>query len=160
MKGKALNSWKPGRAARFPEVEVTRGPVRNDSGATTYLFNGRYLVKAIADGLLGDVAAETWRTTPIGLTDRLIDISGIFRVLDRGSFDFEVIHIPTVLERDSWRCHICNGEIDRSLTHGPDRASLDHVMPIAKGGSHTYDNVKASHWRCNHRKGVKPLRDG
>lgn len=146
--------WTPRNAARFPTVQVTKGPAKNNAGLT-YYFNGRLLVEAIEEGLLGEEAARAWRTAPMGMTIQLFDINGIFRVLDRGSFDFEVIHILTVFERDGWRCHLCGGPIDSEVSHGPERWSLDHVVPIARGGGHTYDNVKASHWRCNHRKGTR-----
>jgi 5-methylcytosine-specific restriction endonuclease McrA len=33
--------------------------------------------------------------------------------------------------------------------------SLDHVIPLAREGSHTRDNVKLSHLACNLRKGTK-----
>lgn len=59
-------------------------------------------------------------------------------------------------ERDSWICHICSGEIDKTLKY-PNRYSLsvDHVIPLAKGGSHGYDNCKSSHWICNVLKSDK-----
>lgn len=150
----AIDDWKPSTATRFPTVVVTKAPAKNNAG-WTYFFNGRLLVDAIHSGLFGETAAAAWKAAPMGITDRLFDISGIFRALDRGSFDFEVIHIPTVMERDGWRCHICGDEVDRTVTHGLDRSSLDHVVPLARGGSHTYDNVRASHWRCNHSKGAR-----
>ena len=97
----AVNDWTPGNATRFPTIRVTKAPAKNNAG-WTYFFNDRLLVEAIAGGMLGDAAATAWKAAPMGMTDRLFDISGIFRVLDRGSFDFEVIHIPTVMERDRW----------------------------------------------------------
>ncbi len=46
--------------------------------------------------------------------------------------------------------------IDRLLKYpDPDSLSLDHVMPLARGGEHAIDNVQAAHLRCNVRKGVK-----
>lgn len=32
-------------------------------------------------------------------------------------------------------------------------ATLDHIHPLALGGSHTYDNVKAAHYGCNSQRG-------
>lgn len=59
-----------------------------------------------------------------------------------------------VFERDEWICHICNNLIDRHLRgEAWMRATLDHVIPLARGGTHTWDNVKASHWLCNMQKG-------
>jgi 5-methylcytosine-specific restriction endonuclease McrA len=55
-----------------------------------------------------------------------------------------------VFKRDKWTCGICHEAIDRTL-RWPDlmSASVDHVIPLAEGGSHTYDNVQAAHWLCN-----------
>jgi 5-methylcytosine-specific restriction endonuclease McrA len=33
--------------------------------------------------------------------------------------------------------------------------SLDHIVPIARFGPHTYTNVQAAHLICNMRKGVR-----
>lgn len=60
----------------------------------------------------------------------------------------------SVYERDGWQCGICHQPIDRTLHH-PDRmsVSLDHVVPLSRGGSHTPDNCQAAHWWCNVLKG-------
>lgn len=71
----------------------------------------------------------------------------------------DIIHLE-VFERDEWICHLCNGKIDRNLRGDAwMRATLDHVVPLCKGGTHTYDNVKASHWRCNMEKGDRLTSD-
>jgi 5-methylcytosine-specific restriction endonuclease McrA len=64
-----------------------------------------------------------------------------------------IIHLE-VFERDEWVCHLCGKLIER-WRRGNDwmRATLDHVIPLSKGGAHTYDNVRAAHWRCNMIKG-------
>ena len=56
----------------------------------------------------------------------------------------------TVFERDEWICNICHKLIDRTL-RGDNwwRATLDHIIPLCKGGTHTWDNVAAAHWKCN-----------
>jgi 5-methylcytosine-specific restriction endonuclease McrA len=33
-----------------------------------------------------------------------------------------------------------------------DPATLDHVIPLAKGGQHEVSNLAAAHWLCNLRK--------
>ncbi len=51
-----------------------------------------------------------------------------------------------IFDRDSWRCGICGQPIDPSFT-APHRMSksLDHIIPVSRGGSHTRDNVQATH---------------
>lgn len=58
-----------------------------------------------------------------------------------------------VFERDGWACGLCGGPIDPDVQH-PDKfsASLDHIVPLSRGGNHTYDNVQAAHLACNSRK--------
>jgi DNA-directed RNA polymerase subunit RPC12/RpoP len=58
-----------------------------------------------------------------------------------------------VFERDLWVCQLCLEPVDSELKW-PDllSASLDHVLPVAKGGKHTYSNVQLAHLMCNIRK--------
>jgi len=63
---------------------------------------------------------------------------------------YEPIRLATVLERDGWVCGICTEPISRAATYpDPMQPSLDHIVPMSKGGSHTYSNVQAAHHRCN-----------
>lgn len=58
-----------------------------------------------------------------------------------------------VYERDSWICKICNNPVDSGLDWpDPMSPSLDHVVPISKGGPHAYTNVQLAHLGCNSRK--------
>jgi 5-methylcytosine-specific restriction endonuclease McrA len=63
----------------------------------------------------------------------------------------EGIRNEVVAERDHWRCHICHGEVDRETW------SIDHLVPLSKGGDHSYDNVALAHWRCNVLRGAADL---
>lgn len=57
--------------------------------------------------------------------------------------------------RDKWRCHLCGEPLDRKAKF-PDRRSpsIDHLVPLALGGTDTPANVAAAHWGCNRAKGV------
>lgn len=58
-----------------------------------------------------------------------------------------------IFERDRWKCGICQKRINSKLKHPhPMSASLDHVIPLSEGGSHTRANTRASHLRCNIRR--------
>lgn len=50
-------------------------------------------------------------------------------------------------------CHICGKTIDYTLKY-PDRMAftIDHVVPLHKGGTDTIENVKAAHAACNSKK--------
>jgi 5-methylcytosine-specific restriction endonuclease McrA len=43
-------------------------------------------------------------------------------------------------------CHICQRPADPTDWH------LDHIIPLSRGGDHTYANVAVSHPMCNMRK--------
>ena len=67
----------------------------------------------------------------------------------------EVIVYQDVFVRDRWICGICGTSVDPLLEYpDPFSASLDHVIPLSKGGTHTYSNVQCSHLRCNVGKGA------
>lgn len=50
-------------------------------------------------------------------------------------------------------CHICGQPISYDLPWlDPGAFVVDHVIPLAKGGTDTIDNVKAAHRSCNSKK--------
>lgn len=53
-----------------------------------------------------------------------------------------------VLERDYWLCMLCMLPIDDG------DGTIDHVVPMSRGGAHTWSNVQAAHRSCNSRKGT------
>ena len=61
-----------------------------------------------------------------------------------------------IFERDGWVCQLCGDPIDPDR-QAPDlmSASLDHVVPLAARGEHTYENVQAAHLLCNIQKGAR-----
>jgi excisionase family DNA binding protein len=66
-----------------------------------------------------------------------------------GAFIEPVNHMA-VAERDRWLCGICGGVVTRETW------SLDHVVPLSKGGEHSYANVTLAHRRCNSARGNRP----
>jgi 5-methylcytosine-specific restriction endonuclease McrA len=66
----------------------------------------------------------------------------------------EKINHTEVFDEHEWVCHLCGCEIDRYA--GRDdwmRVTLDHVIPLSKGGQHVRSNVAPAHWKCNMEKG-------
>jgi hypothetical protein len=72
---------------------------------------------------------------------------------------YEYIDIYNIYKRDNWICGICGAKVNKRLKYpNPNSPSLDHIIPLSKGGSHTNDNVQISHLRCNLSKGNKILK--
>lgn len=52
-------------------------------------------------------------------------------------------------------CHLCGNEIDYDAASHlePLSFTIDHIIPLAKGGTDTIDNLAAAHRKCNRDKG-------
>lgn len=66
----------------------------------------------------------------------------------------------TVLERDGYKCRICG--ISKQYLDGKVpglgeylRLEIDHIVPIAQGGTSDESNLQCLCWRCNSLKGSK-----
>ncbi|MFB7195553.1 HNH endonuclease [Streptomyces sp. NPDC056240] len=55
--------------------------------------------------------------------------------------------------RDGWICGLCRDPVNQAYQHPDPRSpSIDHVRAIAVGGTDTRDNVRLTHWGCNHER--------
>lgn len=63
------------------------------------------------------------------------------------------INLQSVFDRDKGICKICGKpvNINERKEHGSGRMypTIDHIKPLSKGGSHTWDNVQLAHNHCN-----------
>ncbi len=68
----------------------------------------------------------------------------------------EDIDPEVVFISDEWACYLCGVSLVRGSDHryADNYATLDHVQPLARGGTHTYDNLRACCLACNTRKGA------
>jgi 5-methylcytosine-specific restriction endonuclease McrA len=74
----------------------------------------------------------------------------------RGASEVEKIDRLEIFERDHWRCGLCRERVGKKLSWPhPRSASLDHVVPLVAGGSHTRANVQLAHLECNIRKNAR-----
>lgn len=98
-----------------------------------------------------------WRRTPSGKAKRRAEKSSR-RAVERG-VEADLIDPIRVFERDGWRCHLCGCKTPRSLrgTYKDAAPELDHMVPLAANGTHTWGNVACACRRCNMKKGAKPL---
>jgi 5-methylcytosine-specific restriction endonuclease McrA len=64
---------------------------------------------------------------------------------NNGKIDYGIT-MQKLYTRDNRVCGICKKVVI------PDNWSLDHIRPISKGGTHTWDNIQLAHWICNVKK--------
>lgn len=60
------------------------------------------------------------------------------------------VHRARIYERDRWRCQICGKAVqqDAEVPH-PLAPTIDHIIPLALGGTHEPSNVQLAHFKCN-----------
>lgn len=68
------------------------------------------------------------------------------------------ITLERLVDRDHGICHICGEAVDYSdhvlsleghFIVGPDYPSIDHIVPVVRGGAHMWENVALAHHLCN-----------
>lgn len=84
------------------------------------------------------------------------------RIIANG--EVEIISLPRLVKRDNNICHLCGDKCDYndkwkkdngSTVYGKNYPSVDHLIPVSKGGTETWDNVKLAHCYCNSVKSAK-----
>lgn len=72
------------------------------------------------------------------------------------------IRLDTLILRDRGVCWICGGSVDRTDLKiapsgykypGDNYPVIEHVIPICRGGLHSWGNVRLAHHKCNAEKG-------
>lgn len=95
----------------------------------------------------GDVKPEPW-------SDRRRNNYHRRRALKKAAGTGDPVRMADIAERDGYRCGICSAPVDMDLAWPhPQSKSLDHVVPLTKGGSHDPANVQLAHLVCNTVKG-------
>lgn len=73
------------------------------------------------------------------------------------------ITLKKLIERDKNICYLCGRPCDISdkdgYKVGNSYPTVDHVIPISKGGTDTWDNVRLAHHICNSYKSDKAVTD-
>ena len=68
------------------------------------------------------------------------------------------ISLEKLIQRDEGICKICGRQVDTEdyyytdegyFIAGENYPSIDHIIPLAKGGTHTWDNIQLAHRHCN-----------
>ena len=68
------------------------------------------------------------------------------------------ISLEKLIQRDEGICKICGRQVDTEdyyyteegyFIAGDNYPSIDHIIPLAKGGTHTWNNIQLAHRHCN-----------
>lgn len=71
------------------------------------------------------------------------------------------ITLEGLYKRDNGLCWICGQPCDYSAEiNANNYPSIDHVKPLAKGGKHSWDNVRLAHHICNSIKSDRTIETG
>lgn len=66
----------------------------------------------------------------------------------------------SVFNAYNWVCVLCGEVIDRNVRFPSlDAATLEHLIPLSRGGSHSLENVRPAHARCNFEKADRLLEE-
>ncbi len=74
----------------------------------------------------------------------------------RKGVKYEPVNPLSVFRRDKWKCQLCGRSTPRTkrgTTHD-NAPELDHIIPFALGGEHTYANTQTACRKCNWAKGA------
>jgi len=135
---------------KYAERERLRGP-RNSEQDRAYQRTYREAHKA-------EIAAKTaaWRLAHPERNLELKEQASRRRRARLTGVPHEEFTRDEIFERDGWVCGICGEPVDPTLPWPHPRfKSLDHIIPIAKGGANTRANVQCAHTLCNARKSAR-----
>ena len=85
------------------------------------------------------------------------------RIKNNGEIDKDIT-LDKLYIRDNGICSLCGGECDYRdckvnekghFITGSLYPSIDHIIPLSKGGTHTWGNIQLAHFRCNSIKSDK-----
>ena len=105
--------------------------------AITLLWQGKVEVLEVYDRDIRGVSI-TLKLPAVMRLLRLVRLKDSHRAVK-----FSRINIFT---RDGYVCQYCNKK------HRTEDLTFDHIMPIARGGKKTWENIVTACWRCNNRK--------
>lgn len=76
----------------------------------------------------------------------------------------EDVSFDVVFKKDKGKCYICGIKVTTEFIDPNNKplnyATLDHVIPLNKGGLHCYDNVRLACYSCNGKKSDNIPKEG
>lgn len=155
------------RAVRRAGIQLN-GRKHNGNNQSQSKISDKQLSSEVASGLNCSEIAHKYGMSPervyrrarsIGLSinDSLSGGHWTRRATHYGCKAFDVsINLKTVITKYDGICQICGKPTDiTDIVNGHIRKkypTLDHIIPLSKGGTHTWDNIQLAHMECNSGK--------
>jgi endogenous inhibitor of DNA gyrase (YacG/DUF329 family) len=77
-------------------------------------------------------------------------VDAVHRARQAGATVIEPFGRDEIFRRDDWTCYLCKEPVNRKASpFHPDSPTIDHIMPLSKGGEHSKRNAATAHLRCN-----------
>ena len=77
------------------------------------------------------------------------------KMIKRGCY-IEPVSLRYVYDKCNGKCMICGNDVNIELYHNDNMAAtIDHIIPISKGGLHSKTNCQLAHRHCNSIKNNK-----
>lgn len=88
--------------------------------------------------------------------NRMHDVNRREKLKENGKVDYS-ISLTKLIKKDKGVCRLCGYKVNPKDYEVRDNAfiakdmypSIDHIVPVSKGGTHTWDNVQLAHRYCN-----------
>jgi 5-methylcytosine-specific restriction endonuclease McrA len=147
-------AYKQKHAARLREQErAYREAHREERRVKQQVYNVLHMVERRASALRRrnanrERALAQLRAWQKANPDKVRQHEVLRRARKRGASSGVPIKHLDIAHRDNWMCHICHTKVVRQDW------SLDHLIPLSKGGPHTPENVALAHQVCNARRFV------
>jgi hypothetical protein len=95
---------------------------------------------------------DCWRTLAGYTPGYDADRAAADRARKAGATVVVTFSLEGVLDRDGWACQLCGVGLSRDPDWEPNMATVDHIVPLSRGGEHTEENAQAACLRCNSAK--------
>lgn len=62
-------------------------------------------------------------------------------------------------ESQNWRCCWCGKKTELGAENKGNSATLEHIIPVSKGGTNDFENLALACFKCNHKRGDMSIDD-